>query len=228
MSTEITSTPTSFHDIDGAPNYEPQPGPQGPQGEKGDTGPMGPAGPAGPAGPQGDVGPTGPAGATGATGPMGPEGPVGPTGTTGATGAAGPGVPSGGSAGQLLKKNSGADYDTGWFTPSYAAQSQTDEQISGFIASPSDKSYTIALKMAHGGTITECTTKSASGTCTATFKVNSTALGGTANSVSSSEQSQAHSTTNTFVAGDDIVLTVSSNSSCADMSFTIKYTRVLS
>jgi len=27
--------------------------------------------------------------------------------------------------------------------------------------------------------------------------------------------------------GDDIVLTVSSNSSCADMSFTIKYTRTL-
>jgi hypothetical protein len=108
-----------------------------------------------------------------------------------------------------------------------AASSQAEEQISGFIASPSDKSYTIALKMAHGGTITETTTKSASGTCTATFKVNSTALGGTANSVSSTEQSQAHSSSNTFVAGDDIVLTVSSNSSCADMSFSIKYTRTL-
>ncbi len=108
-----------------------------------------------------------------------------------------------------------------------AAKSQTAEQISGFIASPSDKSYTIALNMAHGGTITNVTTKSASGTCTATWKVNSTALGGTANSVSSSEQSQSHSSTNTFVAGDDIVLTVSSNSACADMSFTIKYTRTL-
>lgn len=109
----------------------------------------------------------------------------------------------------------------------YAALSQTKEMIAGFIASPSNKSYTIALKMAHGGTVTETTTISASGTCTATFKVNSTALGGTANSVSSSEQSQAHASTNTFVAGDDIVLTVSSNSSCADMSFSIKYTRTL-
>jgi hypothetical protein len=81
--------------------------------------------------------------------------------------------------------------------------------------------------MAHAGTITETVTKSVSGTCTATFKVNSTALGGTANSVSSAEQSQAHASTNTFVAGDDIVLTVSSNSSCADMSFSIKYTRTL-
>lgn len=108
-----------------------------------------------------------------------------------------------------------------------ASTSQTGEQISGFISSPSDKSYTIVLKMAHGGTITETTTKSASGTCTATFKINSTALGGTANSVSSSEQSQSHASSNTFAAGDDIVLTVSSNASCADMSFTIKYTRTL-
>ena len=108
-----------------------------------------------------------------------------------------------------------------------AAAAQTEEQISGFIASPADKSYTIALKMAHAGTITETTTKSASGTCTATFKVNTTALGGTANSVSSSEQSQSHSGTNTFSAGDDIVLTVSSNATCADMSFTIKYSRTL-
>lgn len=108
-----------------------------------------------------------------------------------------------------------------------AATAQTGEQISGFIASPSDKSYTIVLKMAHAGTVTETTTKSVSGTCTATFKVNSTALGGTANSVSSSETSQAHASTNTFSAGDDIVLTVSANSTCVDMSFTIKYTRTL-
>lgn len=108
-----------------------------------------------------------------------------------------------------------------------ASTTQPDEMIAGFIATPADKDYRIALKMAHGGTITETTTRSASGTCTATFKVNTTALGGTANSVSSSEQSQAHSTSNTFVAGDDIVITVSSNSSCADMSFSIKYTRTL-
>lgn len=108
-----------------------------------------------------------------------------------------------------------------------AAKSQTAEQISGFLSSPANKDYRIALNMAHGGTITETTTRSASGTCTATFKVNTTALGGTANSVSSSEQSQSHSSSNTFVAGDDIVLTVSSNSSCADMSFSIKYTRTL-
>jgi hypothetical protein len=108
-----------------------------------------------------------------------------------------------------------------------AAASQTAECISGFITSPSNKDYRLVVKIPHAGTITETVTRSASGTCTATFKVNTTALGGTANSVSSSEQAQSHSGTNTFVADDDIVLTVSSNSSCADMSFTIKYTRTL-
>lgn len=107
-----------------------------------------------------------------------------------------------------------------------ASATQTKEFMSGFIATPSDKDYRIVVKAAHGGTITETTTRSASGTCTATFKINTTALGGTANSVSSSEQSQAHSSSNVFAEGDDLVITISSNSSCADMSFTIKYTRV--
>ena len=109
-----------------------------------------------------------------------------------------------------------------------ASTTQTGEMMCGFIASPSDKDYRIVVKAAHGGTITETTTRSASGSCTATFKVNTTALGGTANSVSSSEQSQSHASSNTFSADDDIVITISSNSSCADMSFTIKYTRTLS
>lgn len=108
-----------------------------------------------------------------------------------------------------------------------ASTTQTGEAFGGFIASPSDKDYRIGLKMPHGGTITETTTRSVSGTCTATFKINSTALGGTANSVSTSEQSQSHASNNVFSAGDDIVLTISSNSSCSDMSFMIKYTRTL-
>ena len=66
------------------------------------SGPMGPRGFRGDKGDKGDKGDTGETGATGAAGPAGPEGP------------AGPGVPSGGTAGQVLKKASGADYDTEW------------------------------------------------------------------------------------------------------------------
>lgn len=110
MSTEITQTQvvaidaTSIHVITaGIPGAE---GAQGPTGATGATGATGPAGA------------TGPTGATGATGATGPQGPAGATGATGATGPAGPGVPTGGTTGQVLKKNSATDYDTVWGTVS--------------------------------------------------------------------------------------------------------------
>lgn len=109
-----------------------------------------------------------------------------------------------------------------------AATDTITDAISGLIEVPDDQDYRLVVKAPFAGTITETVTRSASGTATATFKVNTTALGGTANSVSSTEDAQAHGSSNTFVAGDDIVLTVSSNSSCVDLSFTIKFTRALS
>lgn len=120
-------------------------GPQGetgPQGEKGDTGATGAQGPKGDTGATGATGPQGPKGDTGATGAQGPQGiqgeqgpqgiqgiqgeqgPQGPAGATGATGPQGPagqngvGVPSGGTAGQVLAKVDGTDYNTEWITPS--------------------------------------------------------------------------------------------------------------
>lgn len=103
------------------PQGEPGPaGPKGDDGEPGATGPAGPAGPTGPQGPQGEQGETGPAGPAGPTGPQGPKGDTGdtgPTGPQGPTGPAGPGVASGGSAGQVLAKASGTDYDTEWINP---------------------------------------------------------------------------------------------------------------
>lgn len=94
---------------------------QGPQGERGPTGPQGiqgyegPTGPTGEQGPQGVEGPTGP---TGASGLNGNEGPTGPTGEVGPTGANGVGVPTGGTAGQVLAKIDGTDYNTEWTTVS--------------------------------------------------------------------------------------------------------------
>lgn len=99
--------------------------------------------------------------------------------------------------------------------------------LCGIIESPEDKTYPILINVPFAGAIASITTKSSSGTCTLTGKINGVALGGTANSVSTTEQEQTHSTTNAFVAGDDISLTVSSNSSCAMLSVTIKYTRTL-
>ena len=87
---------------------------------KGETGPAGAQGERGPAGERGPEGPQGPSGQDGAPGERGPQGPQGPAGQDGAPGAqgpqgpAGPGVPAGGTAGQVLAKKSGTDYDTEW------------------------------------------------------------------------------------------------------------------
>lgn len=99
--------------------------------------------------------------------------------------------------------------------------------ISFAIPTVANGDYTIALKVPHGGTITETASKCTSGTATATFKINTTALGGTANAVSSTEQAQAQASANVFVADDDLVVTMSANSSCLGAVFTIKYTRTL-
>ena len=79
----------------------------------------------------------------------------------------------------------------------------------------------------NGATITETVSDCTSGTATATFKINTTALGGTANSVSSTEQSQAHAATNTLATGDDIVVTISSASSLLDPRFSLSGLRSL-
>lgn len=88
-----------------------------------------------------------------------------------------------------------------------------------------DGDYKIIINCSFGGTINETTTESTAGTGTFTFKINTTALGGTANSVSTTEQTQTHSSANTFVAGDNIVITCSSASALANVSVKIKYTR---
>ena len=93
---EEGDTVTFDFEFDGLKGETGETGAQGPQGERGPQGEQGPQGERGPQGIQGEIGATG---ATGATGPQGP---------------AGPGVPSGGTAGQVLKKASGTDYDTEW------------------------------------------------------------------------------------------------------------------
>lgn len=51
------------------------------------------------------------------TGEQGPTGSQGPTGVSGPTGPPGLGTPPGGASGQFLRKQSDADFDTGWVSP---------------------------------------------------------------------------------------------------------------
>lgn len=86
---------------------------------------------------------------------------------------------------------------------------------------PEDGDQRILINSQLALTITGVTTRSTTGTATLTVKINTTALGGTANSVSTSEQTQTHSSANTVAVGDDIVLTWSSVSSCENVSILI-------
>ena len=61
------------------------------------------------------------------------QGPQGPRGPTGATGATGPGVASGGTAGQVLIKNSGTNYDTAWSNDLTSLSNITSNGIVNFI-----------------------------------------------------------------------------------------------
>lgn len=101
----------------------------------------------------------------------------------------------------------------------------TADFISGHIESALNKTYFLVNSIPYSGYIGSVTTQSESGTCTATIEINGTPLGGAANSVSTSEETQSHVSSNTFVAGDVITMVISSSSSATDVRFTLNIVR---
>ena len=83
-----------------------------------------------------------------------------------------------------------------------------------------NQDYVVLYDAPFDGTINTLRTKTSSGTCTVTGKVNTTALGGTANSASTSAQEQTHVTSNTFIKGDKIQYTVSANAVALNLAVT--------
>jgi len=108
---------------------------------------------------------------------------------------------------------------------SKAAASQPFSE-SLLIEVPSDKDYTF-LSLAINGDITSVVTQCASGTCTATVKINELALGGTANSVSTTKVTQEHSVRNSIRDGDSVTVTISATASATDVSITLRGTQTL-
>ena len=94
-----------------------------------------------------------------------------------------------------------------------------------FVGQLVNGTYTVVLKSPYAGTITETTTKCSSGTGTFTVNVNTVALGGTPNDVSSIEQSQSHSSANTFAVGDDITVTLSDAATLINPTLSVTYTK---
>jgi hypothetical protein len=112
-------------------------------------------------------------------------------------------------------------------TPANVAAKTVKDWISVLIEKPANQDYVISRNIPLGCTVNSITTKCASGTCTVTGKINTTALGGTANSVSSSETTQAQASANIAAVGDDLVLTVSANATCLRLEATVAITRAL-
>jgi uncharacterized protein (DUF2147 family) len=98
---------------------------------------------------------------------------------------------------------------------------------SGMIEEPEHgKTYTLCLKVPFAGTIHETTTDCSQGSGTARFKIEGVNLGGTINTVSSSEQSQTHNSANVFASGNTISFTITMDSpSIIDFVFTVRYSR---
>lgn len=129
------------------------------------------------------------------------------------------------SGGAIEEFKSGTDTLTLAFTD--LSDNAFDDERSRVIERCTDDTFTIVQSVPTGQTwtINSSWTQSASGTATATFKIDGVALGGTANSVSSTEQEQTHSTSNIANAGAKIEVTISSNSNCKQALCGVEFTR---
>jgi hypothetical protein len=99
------------------------------------------------------------------------------------------------------------------------------ECIDFTIESPDNQDYLFEINAPYGYEITQVDSDCRAGSCTATTKIGSTALGGGANSVSTTLQSKSHTTNNVVAAGGTSVVTISSNSSCAGLRLVYWITR---
>ncbi|MFT3991864.1 MAG: hypothetical protein QM680_10695 [Luteolibacter sp.] len=106
-------------------------------------------GPQGPAGADGIDGTNGIDGAPGAAGEKGDKGDQGDTGEKGEDGV---GVPAGGTAGQVLAKISGTDYDTGWIDAASGGGSLTNFSESVNSSSPNTSIPVVSLAATNAAT----------------------------------------------------------------------------
>lgn len=98
---------------------------------------------------------------------------------------------------------------------------------SWLIEYPENKNYMVIVNSPIAFTIDSVTTKCTTGTCFVTVFINGTDLGGTYNSVSTSEQTQAHGADNEVAVGDDVTIVVTSNASAENVSVTLSCTVAL-
>tara|TARA_R110002153_G_scaffold61588_2_gene166138 strand:- start:39 stop:695 length:657 start_codon:yes stop_codon:yes gene_type:complete len=179
-----------------------------------------------------DTGPTGPTGPTGATGPTGVTGTNGVTGPTGATGflTVDNGLVI---AGTELSISETATINIGGLSFGSAGISFSDgvrnsalrkDAYTGQIETVADKVYFLDPDVATDRTITGFFTDCASGTCTAALRNATDGVNIKSASVNSSGGSHGGLGNTSIAAGDQITISVSSNSSCLDFVFNVEFT----
>lgn len=124
-----------------------------------------------------------------------------------------------------IKVNAATTAIAGLVTDSGALQLVAVEQVwseSVLIEYASDKAYKLIPKAAHAWTLDSITTISTTGTCTVTLTIGGVALGGGANSASTTLSTVSHTSANVLPVDGVLVLTVSANAACEGLSVLLK------
>src|SRR3990172_1706299 len=105
------------------------------------------------------------------------------------------------------------------------ASGSAPDFISGHIEAPDNKEYFLATYLPFGGQVESITTQSVEGTCRLDGYIDGYVLGGSYNSVSSTEETQYHTSDNVFAIGQTLSIILSATPGCSDVLFTIKFIR---
>lgn len=91
----------------------------------------------------------------------------------------------------------------------------------GYIAAPANGAIPIIISTERPFKAIKVVTDCIAGTCNLEVRINSTPLGGGANSVSTTRQTTNHSSANAAVVGDDANIVISSVSGCQGLSWCV-------
>ncbi|QJP14667.1 hypothetical protein G3545_14055 [Starkeya sp. ORNL1] len=91
----------------------------------------------------------------------------------------------------------------------------------GYIPVVANETIPIVISSERPFAIPKVVTDCGSGTCQVEVRINSTPLGGGANSVSTTRQTKDHTSANSGQIGDDVSLVFSSNSNCQRMNWVV-------
>lgn len=119
----------------------------------------------------------------------------------------------------------------GWEVTTIAAgggsvgTTQTDFWSGFVIGDATDVDIWLAINLPFAVTITSVSTKSSAGSGTGTVTIDGTPLGGTANTITSTQQVQAHASANVAAIGTDVKLTIANDSPAIEnLAFLVAYT----